>query len=107
MTRCGSGCRLLEVKPGIAALPVRTVSQGQIYDPLVGSRSRFETRTCRDKAIVLLAASEGRGAYNAKCSSAVGLRKQQNNIRMYLKYSGKVWSGLQRLQTVNSSFVAT
>jgi len=74
MIRCGSGRRLLEDKPDIAALPLGTISQGQIYEMLVWG-SRFETRTCRNKAIELLAGSEGRGACNAKYSSAVGHRK--------------------------------
>ena len=38
MIRFGSGRSLLEDKPDIAALPVGTVSQGQIYESLVGGR---------------------------------------------------------------------
>ena len=36
MVRCGSGRRLIEDKPDIATVPVGTVSQGQIYESLVG-----------------------------------------------------------------------
>ena len=57
MIRCGSGRRLLEDKPDIAALPVGTVSQGQIYESLVWG-SRFKTMTYRNKAVALLAGSE-------------------------------------------------
>ena len=72
MIRCGSGRSLLEDKPDIAVLPVETLSQGQIYESLVGrGGSRFETRTCRNKAVALLAGSEARGAFAVR--SAVQL----------------------------------
>ena len=85
--RCGSGRSVLEDKADIAALPVATVSQGQIYELLFGGGGlRFETRTCRNKAVALLASSEGRSAVQLQATgnsrrlcSTSGMYRAQHN----------------------------